>query len=336
MFKRIFPLIASLGLLSVITLSVPVSPVHAQTPPANSSGQALEIGPPVISLSADPGQSVKATISIRDVSPTSLIVTNEINDFTASGEDGTPKIVLDGTVSPFSLKEWVTTLPELNLKPREIKTITLTINVPKSASPGGYYGVVRFTGTPPDISGSGVSLAASLGSLILLKVNGDAKESLTIAEFSANSGGKVMSLFETAPITFSARIKNDGNIQEEPSGLITIKDMFNNVTATLPVNQPPHDVLPDSIRRFDVPLDSSVIGNKILFGLYHADMKVTYGANKQVLTSSFSFWVIPYRIIGIGIVILIIAFFAFRFGIKRYNRSIVARATGVHPTKKRK
>lgn len=327
--------------ITVISLSAIVVGIVAATPAVHAqsastgSGQALEIGPPVINLSADPGTTVKATISLRDVSSTSLFVTSAFNDFVASGEDGTPKILLeDGETSAYSMKEWVAPISTLTLKPREIKNLTLTINVPANASPGGYYGVVRFTGTPPELEGAGVSLAASLGSLILLKVNGDAKEALGIEEFfvsSNNTRGTLSNntrgtLFEAAPLTFTERLKNTGNIQEQPSGLVTIKDMFGTVVATLPINQPPRDVLPDSIRKFEQPLDETVIGNKILFGLYHADLSVTYGSDKQTVTSSISFWVIPYTLIGIIIAGLIVAFFGLRYMIKRYNRHILKQA----------
>jgi hypothetical protein len=306
-----------------LTLAYTAPQAHAAT-----GGQALEIGPPILNLSANPGQTIKANLSLRDISGGDLIVSNQINDFVAGGEDGTPKIILDTTVtSPYSIREWITPLPQLVLKSHEIRLIPVTISVPKNASPGGYYGVVRFTGTPPDVKGSGVSLSASLGALILLKVNGVAKESLTIEQFFANDGGNPGSLFEAAPIKFVTRLTNSGNIHEEPAGLVTITDMFNNTVATLPVNQPPHDILPGSIRRFeDSVLDSSNIGNKILFGLYHAKLDITYGADKKTATTEIRFWVIPYKAI-LGIVLgLVLLFFGFRYFIRRYNRLIIERA----------
>lgn len=319
--KKSTTLFLSLTTLSVLVVGFFISP-FAQAQSASGSGQALEIGPPVINLSADPGTRVTARISIRDVSTSSLIVKGEINDFVAGGEDGTPKIILDDTVSKYSFKSWVSPLVSPTLKPREIRTFTVDIDVPSDASPGGYYGVVRFTGTSPDLEGTGVSLSASVGSLILLKVNGDAKESMSIEEFSASHDGRTGLLFEAAPIVFTERLKNSGNIQEEPTGLVTVKDMFGNVVATLAVNQPTRNVLPDSIRKFESSLDNTNIGNKILFGLYHADLSITYGANKQTITSSMSFWVIPYTLIGIIIAGIVIGFIVLRTLIRRYNRHI--------------
>lgn len=309
------------GILATATL-LTITKVSAQD--ANNAGQALEIGPPVINISANPGQTVTTDISIRDISSSSLVVRSEFNDFIAGGEDGTPKILLEeDETSPYSFKNWLTPLPVLTLQPREVQTLPITFTVPENASPGGYYGVVRFTGTPPELEGTGVSLSASLGSLILLTVNGEAKEELSIEEFSVNKEGRGGWLFEAAPLTFVQRLKNTGNIHEEPGGLVTVKDMFGNVVATLPINQPPRDILPQSIRKFEVPLDKTVIGDKVLFGKYTADLTVTYGADNQAITSSITFWVIPYTLIGIILIALVGGFIALRFLIKRYNRHII-------------
>jgi hypothetical protein len=318
-------------LLTLVSLITPRVGAQSAT---NTGGQALEIGPPVLNLSGDPGQTIKATISLRDISSTSLIVKGQFNDFVAGGEDGTPKILLDDAeASPYSFKSWVSPLPNLTLKTKELKNLPITITIPTNASPGGYYGVVRFTATPPELEDTGVSLSASLGALILLKVNGEANESLAVEEFSASHDGRTGSLFEAAPILFTERIKNTGNIHEQPTGLVTVKDMFGNLVATLGVNQPPSNILPGSIRKFESSLDSTNIGNKILFGLYTAELSINYGADKQVVTSKLSFWVIPYTLIIVGIVVLVGGFIALRYFVKRYNRHIIKKSQG-HSRKK--
>ena len=103
--------------------------------------------------------------------------------------------------------------------------------------------------------------------------------------------------------------------------------MFGKAISTINVNIPPRDVLPDSTRAFTTVLGSTTIGNKRLFGRYHAVLTVTYGvATHHTLAASLTFWVIPYRLIGGIIVFIIVAFLILRFLIKRYNRLIVAKA----------
>lgn len=324
-------LIAGMGLIVSLALAGPAS---AQTKPGttaqnNSTGQALEIAPPVINLTADPGQTIKTQISLRDVSRGKLLVKSQVNDFLAAGEDGTPKILLDTDSeepSPYSLISWIAPLPELVLEPQQIRNLPVTITVPANAAPGGYYGVVRFTATPPEMQGTGVSLSASLGSLLLVRVNGAAKESMEIEEFSMNKGGKSGSLFESAPVNFVERIKNTGNLHQQPSGKVSITDMFGKKVAAVNVNLPPRNVLPSSIRKFEQPLDKTTIGDKRLFGRYTAELTLTYGTNKQTVTDSLTFWIIPYKLIGIVIAVLVIGGFAFRIMIQRYNRRIIGRA----------
>ncbi len=317
-----------------VTAFVLLAPTAASAQSAGT-GQALEIGPPVVSISGDPGQTVTTNISLRDVSSSDLYVTGQLNDFVASGEDGTPKVILDDTTTPYSFKSWVRTIAPLTLKSKQIRSVTVTIDIPANASPGGYYGIVRFTGVPPELKDSGVSLNASLGSLIFLKVNGQTKEQLSLEEFSVNTGGSASWLLEGTPITVVQRIKNTGNTFEQPVGLVTITDMFGKTVATLPVNEEKRLILSDSTRKFEEKLDSSVIGDKFLFGKYTASFEMNYGTAATELKQDITFWIIPYKLIAGVIILLIIAFFVFRHLIRRYNRAIVRRATGAS-TKKSK
>jgi hypothetical protein len=325
--------------LFTLGLGVYVPAASAQSKPSPSgSGQALEIAPPVMTLSGDPGQVIKTQISLRDVSSGKLLVSGEVNDFVAAGEDGVPKILLeDDTDNPYSLKDWISPLPDILLVPREIKNLPVTIRIPADAAPGGYYGIIRFTAAAPELKGTGVSLSASLGSLILVTVKGDAKEGLAVEEFSVTQNGKKATVFQSTPIEFVERLKNTGNIHEQPVGQVVITDMFGKKVAAVNVNLPPRNILPSSIRKFTQPLDSTVIGDKKLFGRYKATLSVTYGADKQVLTDTITFWVIPYRLIGAVIVLLVGGFFVLRFVIRRYNRSIIKKAQkaqGTHKPKK--
>lgn len=325
--KKLSLLITSAMCLSLFAVGLHTFRVSAQTPNAPGVGQALEIAPPVINLTADPGQTITTQISLRDISSSKLIVQGQVNDFVASGEDGAPKILLeDDPTNPYSLKSWIGALPQLTLNPRQIKNLPVTIKVPANAAPGGYFGVVRFTATAPELDSTGVSLSASLGALLLIRVNGDAKEGLSIEEFTINKAGKSGVVFERTPIEFIQRIKNTGNVHVQPAGQVSITDMFGKKIAVVNVNLPPRNVLPGSIRKFNQPLDSSVLGSKQLFGRYTADLRLTYGANNQVVTQSVTFWVVPYKLIIGAIILLVAGFFVLRVVIRRYNQNIIKKA----------
>lgn len=292
-------------LLTLFTVGFAATAAHAVEP---GSGQALEIAPPLVNLKADPGQTVKADIKIRDIAKTPLIVTGEVNDFTSQGEAGIPKVDVDSEErSPYSIIDWVEPLNQLRLEPQEIKNLPITINVPANASPGGYYGVIRFTATPGELDQSGVALSASLGALIFLRVNGDAEESMNIEELFAEKNGRRGVFFDSQPITFVQRIKNTGNVQEQPVGILKVSDMFGNTIANLTFNAERRNVLPDSIRRFETSLDKTNIGSRILFGLYTAELTTSYGPDNELnTTKTMRFFVFPWQVV-LGILVALAA-----------------------------
>jgi hypothetical protein len=347
---RKYTSLITLGLSVIVLLFGIFAPeVSAAIPTSNANaGQALEIAPPLITLTANPGQVIKTDIKLRDITKSSLVVTNEIDDFVAAGEDGTPKILQgDDSNDPFAMKQWVTPLPSFTLTPQQVQNLPMTISIPKNASPGGHYGVIRFTGIPPQLKGTGVSLSASLGALVLLTVNGNIKHQLSVDQFSTaqneqNGKLKIAKLFQSTPLTFIVKLKDSGNIQEEPIGHIVVSDMFGKIVAGVNINVPPRNILPDSTRQFTGSLDHTDLSSRRLFGLYHAKLTAKYGANnEQTLTDTISFWVIPYKLIILIIILLILAFFTIRYMLGRYKKKIIKQTTkrstkASHPTKRRR
>jgi hypothetical protein len=341
MLRKWFSISSRIGLAALFAASplFMVTAAQAATPAAqaaspaakSANGQGLEISPPVIELSANPGDTLTTSIRIRNVTSGQLIAKGKADDFGAgSGEDGQPKLLLDETGSTrFSLKYWVQGVPDLLLAPQELKITTIKIVVPKNAEPGGHFGVVRFTAVPPELDGTGVSLSASIGALILLKVSGAITEKVSLSEFSTSQSttekGKPPvvrkgSFFEHGPIDFLVRLHNEGSVHEKVTGTITVKDWTDKKVDTLQVNDKGGNVLPDSIRRFDVPFPQ-----KQLFGHYTAALSLNY-SNGKSLTANLSFWVIPWKLILLGLVGLIVLIYILRLGLRRYNAHIIAKA----------
>ncbi len=286
------------------------------------TGQALEIAPPLVSLRADPGQTVTADIKIRDIAKVPLVVTGEVNDFSSDGETGIPKIATDTTEkSPYSIIDWVQPLNQLTLIPGEIKSLPVEINVPSNASPGGYYGVIRFTAKAGSLNSSGVALSASLGALVFIRVNGDATESMEVEELYAQKEGKRGWFFDGSPITFVQRVKNTGNVQEQPVGVLAVADMFGKPVANLSFNLAKNTVLPDSIRRFETSLDKTNIGNRMLFGMYTGKLTTTFG-DGQTVTKTVRIFVFPWQIV-LGIIVALAAIIGgFRYWLVSHDRSM--------------
>lgn len=301
-------------LIIIIGILLPTLPVSAQ----NGAGQGLEISPPLIELSANPGDEVKTQIRLRNVTNGSLVTKAQTNDFVAAGEDGQPKLLLDETEqSPYSIKDWLTTIPSVTLQPQEQKTLEVTMNVPEDVGPGGHYGVVRFTGLPPEVEDTGVSLSASVGTLILVNVSGNISEQAKIAEFYTAKGEAKRWLFEYGPINLVQKIQNDGNVHIKPKGSVRVLNMFGKEVKSFQLNEAGGNVLPGSTRKFEQTLEQ-----KFMFGRYRVQADVVYGSENKIISRTISFWVIPYKLIFITLLVIVLIIFL----IKRYNKYIVGKA----------
>ena len=312
MFKRITA--AALTLLIGLVFVMP-----SMASAATATGQGLEISPPLVDIKANPGQVVQQKINVRNVTNGTLVVKAQFEDFVANGEDGRPKILLaKGDKSPYSIKDWLTAPETITLASGQRQTVTVGINVPANASPGGHYGLVRFTGTPPELDTTGVSLSASVGTLMLVTVSGDVKTSASITELYASHNNDRGSLFEYGPVLVTTRVKNTGNVHFKPSGTIQITNMFGKDVLVSQFNKTNSNVLPGSIRKFE-----NLLNQKNLFGRYTVKVDVVYGPDNSITTASTTFWVIPYKMIAIVILAIVLLV----FGIKRYNRYIAGRAS---------
>jgi hypothetical protein len=315
-----------LGLVTSTLLLVGfvAAPVGAQAANANAA-QGIQISPTLVQLSGSKGNTYNVNLNVTNVTGTDLLYKTSISDFGAAGETGTPHIFIDTKLTPASsIRTWVNILPQFNLNAHQASTVTAQITIPSNAEPGGHYGVIQFSGTAPTLKSTGVGLSASAGVLMLITVAGNINEQANLASFYTSSAvnGKESSLFETGPVFFITRIQNVGNVHVEPTGSISVTDMFGNVVSTMPVNQDKSNVLPNSIRRF--------IGPKVdkdwMFGRYTANLTLSYGTHGQAITNTIYFWVIPYRLILVILLILVTVIYVFSRMIKVYNKRIIEKA----------
>lgn len=315
------------GVMVASLLASPFALAASTSPTPATPGQGLEISPPVFELNANPGQSVNIQVKIRNITQTTLEVTGAVNDFGAGPqEDGSPQLLFNevGTTR-YSLKTWVTGVQNILLAPQQLETANVDISVPQNAEPGGHYGVVRFTGVPPSLKGEGVALSASVGALILLRVNGDVIDQLNLAEFAAGTQTGVdtwntQDFFEHGPVNFLVRLQDTGTVHEQPVGTITVKNFFGGTVGTVQVNSKSGNILPGSYRRFVQSLP-----NKELFGHYTATLALRYNGTKT-LSGTFGFWVIPWILILLVLIGAIVIFYLLKIGIKKYNEHIIALA----------
>lgn len=297
-----------LSLIALLIASfLPYIPVQAETAPVVSQG--LAVSPPTFNLSANPGDTVTHTIRIDNLSNQSATVTPVVENFTAAGEQGEVNITTSN--EPFALSTWVTVSPtQATIAPKSSQTFSFTTIVPGDAEPGGRFGAIVFKTAPGTVTGSGVAISQEISSLVLLRVAGDAKEKASIAQFSAGTPS-----IEQGPVNFVLRVKNEGNVHVRPVGTITIADVFGHKVATIPVDG--KNILPSAIRELN-----ATYNEKSLFGRYTATVSLVYGSKQQTVTATTAFFVIPWKMLTIVLVIVLIIAGLLYVGRRRLMRSL--------------
>lgn len=305
---------------------------------------ALTISPVKMEISGDPGQTLQSELTLFNEQDETKTFYSSAENFEARGETGAPFFLPERV----GLATWIKIEGQVTLKPKEEKTIPFSIGIPKNAEPGGHFAAILWGQTPTQATEGGqVAVGGRLGVLILLKVSGEVKEGGGLLEFGA---GEKQKFFSSLPITFAYRFNNTGGDRIVPIGEIKIKNTFGLTSATLPANKKEGSVLPGSARKFEViwkqtqkdtdikPIDTKeeeelgfleMAGrqwSEFHFGRYTAKMSLAWGAANQTATAKYSFFIIPWQLLLIIAIILAFIGFLGIWGLKKYNRWIIAQA----------
>lgn len=279
--------------LSLLIVSLTFAPlVGAQS--QNQGGSGVQITPTRTELSLLPGEVKEFSVSVKNVTKGPITVKAFFNDFESDNTTGEPKIIIDKNRQlPNSMRSWVKGINDFDLKAGETKNVKLSVDAPAKASPGGYYGVVRFAAVPQGSDDDGntqVSLTASVASLLLVEVSGDIKEQIQVSSLSAvDKKNKPSSIFFKPPTGVAVAISNKGNGFARPFGRVSVSVGGKEVYAYEMNNKEPRGiVLPGSSRTFTDEIKNI---NKI--GRYTVSASVSYGQGGEVIVKKASFWVIP-------------------------------------------
>lgn len=281
----------------------------------------LKISPVRTDLTVNPGSNGIVKTYVTNISKSSIDVQPIENDFIAGNETGQPALILGAnTYAPtHSLKRFMLPLTNVLVGPGVTQEVDVTIAVPKTAQGGGYFGAIRFASASTNGT-ENVNLSTSAASLILLTVPGNIVDQLQLTNFDLQQNGNTVSSFRSPKnISLLIRFENKGNVQEGPFGQVYVTKGKKEVYS-YPFNQsqPAQVILPDSARRWTVPLEN--LGK---FGKYTVGATFTYGAKGESIQVSKTFWIIPtYYIIGaiVAAVLLILIIIGLVLLIRRYRR----------------
>lgn len=294
------------------------------------SASALTLTPTKFEVAADPGGVVITEIEILNEQTEAKTFYLSSENFEPRGETGSPFFVGGGS----GLASWINTQESVFITAGERVTIPVTINIPDGTEPGGYFAAVFFGSQPPEAGdGSGVSIGGKVGTLILLRVNGEVKEEGGLLEFKTLDNKR---FFSQVPITYMYRLNNAGGDRVVPRGEIKITNTFGSEVVVLSANENEGSVLPGSIRRFDTTWpgtsdlapDASFFSkakyqlSNFRFGVYQAKLDLTWSASALKADDSYLIFIFPWQLLLLAFIILLILI----FGFKQYNRMIISRS----------
>lgn len=325
---------------------------------AQNAGFNLSTTPVVANLQAKPGVATSTKVQVKNNNLAAERIKVSLLKFGSNNVDGAPQMV---DVDPNDeFLSWVK-FSESNFvaEPNVWKTIDVTITPPSTAAFGYYYAIIFSRDNEAQSAGTPTNLTASIAVPILLDVEAPgAIRKADITQFSVNKN-----VFEFLPAKFAVKLRNSGNTHVAPRGNIFITKGGKNV-GMLEVNQAKSNILPDSNREYTAEwadgspvyklkeVDGKVVldkkgqqtysliwdkfdPSKVRFGKYHAKIALVYddGTGDVAVESEVDFWVIPWRIIGVSLLVLLLVGAGLWATILRPLRS---RIKNKLPTKKQK
>ena len=323
--------IRGLILVGVITASATLGTYSALA--AADPGLNLTTSPLPINLITDPGTTVTADLRVRNDGAKTESLKVGLLKFGAYGDQGKPRLLAREAGDDYF--DWVKfSRTTFDAPPGVWQTIKMTINVPKTAAFGYYYAVtfsLADLGTP-DAGKREAAIAGSAATLVLLEARSpNAKRQIDISEFNTDHG-----MYEFLPTDFKVNLRNNGNVHVVPRGTIFISQDEHDV-GSVDINTDRGNILPASNRVFTgqwsdgfptyrvKEVDGKAVvdkkGNEVLelkwdltqlsklrVGKYTAHLLMAYDDGKRdvPIEAEVSFWVIPWRIIGVGLLVVVL------------------------------
>lgn len=268
----------------------------AQEIPQNT----ISVSPSIarIDLHEDPAE---ISLTYDNTTDKTVELTFSASDFTEL-EHGYKPSFLEGKDAKnykYALSEWIEfDKKSLVISPHTNEKVKIFVNKDR-LRPGGHYAAIQAQVINKESSGN-VEVQGVLSSLLFVRTaTGREREEGKIERFSPERN------LIDFPQQFILRFHNTGDTDVIPYGLVEIQDIFGRIVAKGIINEGSLIALPESIRRFDIPLREQTT---FLFpGIYTARFTGHFGkTNKQMTatTTFFSQGTIPLLPVGLSIVFI--------------------------------
>jgi hypothetical protein len=342
-----------LSLIIVLFVNTPAALAAQRATNTNSSsptpteGINLQISPLPIELNTKPGSSVSTDLRVRNVGNSAE--TLQVRLLSVS-EDNNGQVHLSNPKSTDEYVKWVSfNRSVFPAPPGAWQNIKMNVNVPKSAAFGYYFAVeyLRASDVSPQ-PGKAVAHGA-VATFILLNADAPgAKREAKLVSFNADKKN-----YEFLPASFSIKVKSSGNVHVAPYGNIFIGKGGKQV-GSINVNADRGNILPGGSRFFisswndgfpvytakksgdGTPLVNKAgqpqrslkwdfaKANRLRFGKYTAHLVMVYdnGQRDVPMEASVSFWVVPWRVVGLMLIVGIFVLIGLWSSLGKVKRSV--------------
>lgn len=234
----------------------------------------LSISPAIVEIVGEPGSKHKAQVNVRNTSDKALPIRLEVTSLIPIEEE-----IDRSRRAEFDASSWVKIdKKDVLLAPGETKLVSVDVEIPKEANPGGHYAQIGFrvlslTNYDP---ATNAQIVPEVAASLFITVPGEVDEK---AEFNTDNliTGYVSRGDNT---TFTFKIRNIGNVHILPAPKVTV---FNESGEVKQFNLQPQLVLPNTQKEFTVDWPADVG-----FGSYSARVETVFGSQNIPLVSETS------------------------------------------------
>ena len=263
----------------------------------------------------NPGDVLLRTITLKNTTTGSQTFFFSVADIVDVRDDESPIFATpSNNPTEYELATWISVPTDsVTLAPGESTEVTVKVSVPQSASPGSHFAEIFAGVEPPRLRQNGAGVGYKVGTIVTLRVKGEANETARIRSFATDH-----LVFGKPSVKFTTRVENPGNVLIKPHGPLEIYNMFGKRVAIMNVNDSMNGVFPGHTRPFETVWDEK----DFAFGRYQGIVSLVYGdhGHETTVSATLSFWVLPVNIILPVVGILAFLILAVYFGVRLHIR----------------
>jgi hypothetical protein len=287
----------------------------SNSPSKSITYKGISLTPAIQNIEILPGQATASfKIKIENKQNTAVSLSTSSLDFKSLNETGGVAFIGNASSSldhKYGLANWlILPVGPINLPPNTSQQVEVDIDNRSDLSPGGHYAAVLFKSSPAlSAQNNKVNLNQVVSTLVFLKKTGGEIYSLQLQP------PKLRTAWFHLPGSLDLFIKNTGNTQTAPRGIISIYGPDQKLYERGIVNVDSGLVLPDSTRFYKAPLSTD--GQAWLPGRYKA--VISYRAEDQLQAQTVEFSFIYINLTSCLLVLILITFIvtAIRYVLRR-------------------